>query len=296
MKKQQGMGRRKFIKTMWGSALYLGSGLLAFPMGSCTEKRKEFGELDVDADSLDSLPELSPEEVTQFLDQAREAQDAYLGPDKVADGAPGDLPNETLDSREIEEIAGEVADTGEKPRVPPGQTVFDVMPVLGYNNNDTQIEQWSFYVKGEVEQELTFTWEQFQELPQTDQVCDVHCVTSWSVLDVAFGGVRVRDILEAAGLKDSGKFVIFDCEQGYTTNIPIAEALKDNVLIATRLFGEQLPQKYGGLARGLVPDRYYYKSGKWVVGIRVLDHDEPGYWEVRGYSNSADPWLEERFS
>lgn len=288
--------RRRFLKTIWGSALYFGSGILAFPVGSCSSKREQFGDLELTPDQLDALPELTADERDQFLRDVQEAQQEMLTKD-TAD-LPGDIKSDTMavDQSEVQEVLDAATDTGEKPRVPPGQTVFDVIPVLGYNENPRTLEQWSFYVKGEVDNETTYSWEQFQQLPQTDQVCDIHCVTTWTVLDVGFGGVRVKDILAAAGLKATGKFVVFDCEQGYTTNIPIEEALKDNVLIATRMFGEPLPQKYGGPARGLVPDLYYYKSGKWVIGIRVLANDEPGYWEVRGYSNSADPWKEERYS
>ncbi len=287
--------RRRFLKTLWGSALYFGSGMLAFPIGSCSTKREALGPLDLTADQLDALPDLSPDEIEVFLQDVREAQADRMAQDATeATDAPVD--QQTVDSSEVQEILDSTSDLGPKPKLPPGQTAFDVIPVLGSNSSPRTQDTWTFYVKGEVDQELSFTWQQFQDLKQTDQICDIHCVTSWSVLDVSFGGVRVKDLLALAGLKTTGKFVIFDCEQGYTTNIPVAEALKDNVLIATRLFGEPLPQKYGGPARGLVPDLYYYKSGKWVMGIRVLDHDEPGYWEVRGYSNSADPWKEERFS
>lgn len=292
MADSSGHERRRFLKTIWGSAAYLGAGLLGFPVGSCDSKRRQYGDLKLTDAELSSLPDLTAEEVDQFLADVREAQSEAFGRETVgnetmdSDSTPADLaPDDTTG-----------ADAQPKPRVPPGQTVFDVMPVLGGSSGTRQRENWGFYVKGQVSKELSFTWEEFQTLPQTEQLCDIHCVTGWTVLDAAFGGVQVRELLERAGVKPEGKYVVFDCEAGYTTNIPIAEALKENVLIATRLAGEALPAKYGGLARGLVPDRYYYKSGKWVLGIRVLDHDEPGFWETRGYSNSADPWKEERFS
>jgi len=128
-----------------------------------------------------------------------------------------------------------------------------------------------------------------------DLVCDIHCVTGWTLLDSRWRGVRLKTLLDLAGVKNSGAYVIFEAAAGYTTNIPMAEALKENVILAHTLFGRALPQANGAPVRGLVPDRYFYKSAKWLEGIKVTVADEPGYWESQGYSNSADPWKEERY-
>ena len=125
---------------------------------------------------------------------------------------------------------------------------------------------------------------------------DVHCVTRWSVLDVPWKGVLLSNLLALARPKKAAQFLVFDCEQGYSTNISLTEAAKNNVMLANELFGEALPHQHGGSARGLVPDLYFYKSGKWLTGLRILAKDEPGFWETRGYSNTADPWKEDRYS
>jgi DMSO/TMAO reductase YedYZ molybdopterin-dependent catalytic subunit len=171
------------------------------------------------------------------------------------------------------------------------------MPIEGQTNPEPRTkEAWRFHVRGEVERELLLTWDDFMRLPQVEQVSDIHCVTSWSMFDLRWTGVQVAELLRLAGLKPTAAFVIFEAEQGYTTNVPLAEARQPNVLIAHKLFGKDLPKEHGGPARGVVPDLYFYKSAKWVTGIRILDHDEPGYWENLGYHNHADPWQEERLS
>ena len=220
-------------------------------------------------------------------------QRIVLTPKTMEVVAPADRSRAEVEAfvAEVDAAAGDVG-----PRLPPGQHLVETQPVLGSNPDPRSIESWTFYVKGEVEQELEFTWAEFNELDSIEQVSDFHCVTTWSMFDIPWGGVRVSTLLAIAGLTDKARHVVFDCEQGYTTNMDLEEVLKDNVLIATRRFGEDLPAKYGGPARGLIPDRYGYKSGKWVIGLRVLAVDEPGYWETKGYSNTALPWEEDRYS
>jgi len=246
-----------------GTGFDAGTGL----EGMSAADREQLADL-LTPEYLAGLPELTDEEAARFV--------------------------EDIDARALDMVFdGE--DVG-KPKVPPGQHVVETMPVMASNPSPRDLEAWRFKVSGEVNQELEFTWEEFKKLPRVEIVADVHCVTSWSALDIPWGGVKVSHLLALAGVTGKGNFVIFDCEQGYTTNIDIAEAMKDNVLIADKLYGQPLSAEYGGPARGLVPDRYYYKSGKWVTGIRVLAEDEPGYWETRGYSNTAYPWEEDRYS
>ncbi len=254
--------KRRFLKFMGKGFVVLGSGLIGLPLGACSS------------------------------DPAYEdLQD--LGPDLLTDARVEEMTAAEVEAfvAEVDAAAGDVG-----PRLPPGQHLVETQPVLGSNPDPRSIESWTFYVKGEVEQELEFTWAEFNELDSIEQVSDFHCVTTWSMFDIPWGGVRVSTLLAIAGLTDKARHVVFDCEQGYTTNMDLEEVLKDNVLIATRRFGEDLPAKYGGPARGLIPDRYGYKSGKWVIGLRVLAVDEPGYWETKGYSNTALPWEEDRYS
>ena len=125
--------------------------------------------------------------------------------------------------------------------------------------------------------------------------CDVHCVTGWTLLDSHWGGVGLTTIIDLVKAKNSARFVIFEAAAGYTSNIAISETRKDNVILAHSFFGKKLPRAHGAPVRALVPDRYFYKSAKWLEGIKFTAQDEPGYWEKQGYSNSADPWKEERF-
>jgi DMSO/TMAO reductase YedYZ molybdopterin-dependent catalytic subunit len=131
-------------------------------------------------------------------------------------------------------------------------------------------------------------------MPQVEQRCDVHCVTKWTVLNASFTGVRVADLAERAGVKPSARHVIFEAAWGYTSNVLLREALANNVLVAHRHEGRPLARQHGGPVRALVPDLYFWKSAKWLTGVRFSTRDEPGYWEVRGYHNHADPWREER--
>ncbi len=157
-------------------------------------------------------------------------------------------------------------------------------------------ESWSLKVHGEVENELTLSYAQLLDLKKTEQTCDIHCVTSWSKFDVKWEGVRFKDLMELAKPTEKAHFAIFECAQGFTTNLPLEVLYDDDVMIAYRAQGEDLPAEHGGPVRMLVPKRYFYKSAKWLQGIRLSEFDVPGFWEIRGYSNTADPWKQERYA
>jgi DMSO/TMAO reductase YedYZ molybdopterin-dependent catalytic subunit len=283
--------KRRFVKTLGTSIVIVGAGIAGIPLGCKPGRPNEVdgGFYDIERLDPDTFKDLSEEETRALLDQIREAQEQDL--DFIDSGAD----SAGLDSSGND--ASEVSDSGgEKPRVPPGQAVLEAIPVLGQNPTPRSLENWRFHVRGEVQQELELSWNEFNQLQFIDQVSDLHCVTGWTVLDTQWRGVRVKHLLQLAGLTGKSNFVVFDCEHEYTTSIPISEAQKNNVLIGTELFGQALPQKYGGPARGLVPDKYLYKSGKWVMGLRVLESDELGFWETKGYSNTADPWTEDRYA
>ncbi|HEY6727853.1 MAG TPA: molybdopterin-dependent oxidoreductase [Polyangiaceae bacterium] len=183
-----------------------------------------------------------------------------------------------------------------RPRLPPGQRVLSALRPMGGAEGDPRRSQFRLRVHGEVERPFEVDFRELLALPQTSQTCDVHCVTGWSVLDAQFNGVQVRALAEKAKVKREARHVVFEAAHGYTANVRLAEALAPNVLVTHALGAEPLPRTHGGPVRALVPDLYFWKSAKWLTGIRFVAKDEPGYWETRGYHNHADPWKEERYA
>lgn len=181
-----------------------------------------------------------------------------------------------------------------RPRLPPGQNLIRHLRPMGGAQGDPSPGKLELRVHGEVDAPYALDFASLLRLPQVDQRCDVHCVTRWTVLDSAWRGVRVADLIARAKPRSSARFVIFEAAHGYTSNLPLAEALQPNVLVAHQLEGRPLPIAHGAPLRALVPDLYFWKSAKWLTGIRLSERDQPGYWEVRGYHNHADPWREER--
>ena len=182
-------------------------------------------------------------------------------------------------------------------RLPPGQTLTDKFPVLSYGPAPSfDAAKWDFRVVGLVEKPLHFTYEQFRALPQTRQVSDFHCVTTWSRFDNRWEGVKVLDLIKLVTLAPEARFVIIHCDGGYTTNLPLEEFLDDDVILAHRHDGRDLELDHGWPLRLVVPKLYAWKSAKWVRAIEFSDIDRRGFWEVRGYHNHADPWREERYS
>ena len=180
-------------------------------------------------------------------------------------------------------------------RIPPDQHAVKVMPDMGGTQGSGNVSAWSLKISGEVENPLILKISDLMRLKQVSQICDVHCVTGWTLLDSRWQGVPMKAIMETVKVKDSANFVVFEAPGKYSSSIPISEAGKDNVFLAHSLFEKKLPQVHGAPLRLLVPDRYFYKSVKWVQGIKFTAADEPGYYESGGYSNNADPWKEERF-
>lgn len=182
-------------------------------------------------------------------------------------------------------------------RVPAGQTQVKNFPVLdmGIKPNIAKSE-WSLRVFGLVEKELNIDWATFQALPQITDISDFHCVTRWSQLDMDWQGVRAQDVLALAMPLDSAKFVTLHSYDGYTTNIALEVLLDDDVMIAHSVLGAPLTREHGGPVRMVVPKRYAWKSAKWLKAIELHEEDRPGFWEVRGYHNYADPFQEQRFS
>jgi DMSO/TMAO reductase YedYZ molybdopterin-dependent catalytic subunit len=190
------------------------------------------------------------------------------------------------------------------PRLPVGQHAVKNWPVLDLGDlPDLDLASWLLEVGGLVEHPLTLTWAQLLALPQVDDVSDFHCVTTWSRFDNHWRGVRFRTLAELAVPKDAAAWVLctgYDVLPGsdtpYTTNLPLARAIEDDVLLVHTWEGRPLPREHGGPVRMITPKLYAWKGAKWIRRIDFLAHDEKGFWELRGYSNTAEPWFDDRYS
>ena len=167
---------------------------------------------------------------------------------------------------------------------------------MGGIAGDPSRKAFHLKVHGAVEHPFMMDFTELLAMPQTERDLDVHCVTGWSRLDVPWQGVRIRDLAERAGVKPEARHVIFEAAAGYTANVRLDEALHEDNLVAHRVDGAPLAGRHGAPVRAVVPGLYFWKSAKWLTGIRFVEKDRPGYWEVRGYNNHADPWLEERYA
>lgn len=180
-------------------------------------------------------------------------------------------------------------------RLPPGQFLTKKFPVLTYGATPKiDLEKWRLRVFGLVEREVELDWGQFSSLQWQTINADFHCVTQWSFLDNLWEGVSFSTLVALAGPTPEARFVIAHCHGGYTTNLPLDLAMEEG-LLAHRYNGQPLGETHGWPLRLVVPSRYGWKSAKWVSGLELIAEDAPGFWEQRGYSNSADPWKEERF-
>lgn len=182
-----------------------------------------------------------------------------------------------------------------RPRLPPGQRILDALKPMGGDPGDPSPSAFRFRVHGEVENPFEVDFAGLLALPQTEQACDVHCVTGWTMLDAKFTGVKVAELAKKARVLSTARHVIFEAANGYTANVRLSEATAPDVIIAHKHDGQALARPHGPPARGIVPDLYFWKSAKWITGIKFVKKDIPGYWETRGYHNHADPWREERY-
>jgi DMSO/TMAO reductase YedYZ molybdopterin-dependent catalytic subunit len=190
------------------------------------------------------------------------------------------------------------------PQLPVGQHQVRNWPVLDLGEQpEVSTDKWRLEVGGLVENPLTLTWKQFLELPQTDDVSDFHCVTTWSRYDNHWRGVRFKTIAELAVPHDEARFILctgYDFMPGsyipYTVNVPLARAVDDDVLLVHSWEGEPLPREHGGPVRMITPKLYAWKGAKWIRKIEFLAKDRKGFWEMRGYSNSAEPWFNDRYA
>ncbi len=182
-------------------------------------------------------------------------------------------------------------------RLPPGQKLTDGFPVLDLGvQPNVPLAEWTLSLDGLVQNPTVLSWADFNALPQVSDVSDFHCVTTWSKYDCRWDGVPFTALYERVQPTAEARFVYFTSYDGYSTNVPLEQCLDDDVLIATRFNGEPLPLEHGGPARVIIPKLYAWKGAKFVKAISFLAEDKLGFWEVRGYSNTADPWREERYA
>ena len=183
------------------------------------------------------------------------------------------------------------------PRLPPGQ--YDTggsFPVLTAEvTPQVDREAWTFRLDGLVASPRTRTWAQVHELPPSTYEGDIHCVTTWSKLGTSFTGVSLDVLLGTVEVSPEATHVVAWSTTGYTTNLPLEDVTGGKAWIVWEHEGKPLPPQHGGPVRMLVPHLYFWKSAKWIGGIRLLDHDEPGFWEQRGYHELGDPWQEQRY-
>jgi len=181
-------------------------------------------------------------------------------------------------------------------KLPSGQTATYKFPVLTYGDVPRiSPEDWRFRVFGLVGKEVVWTWGEFMKFPQTTINADFHCVTHWSRFNDDWTGVLFKDLIKYCGVKPEAAFVMQHAYGGYTTNLPLWVMIDEDVLFAHTFNGEPLHVKHGGPMRVFTPRRYAWKGAKWINALEFLAGDRPGFWEVNGYSNSADPWKEERY-
>ncbi len=189
------------------------------------------------------------------------------------------------------------ADGSARPRIPPGQVVTKGFPILHAGTVPYELTpaNWTLRVHGEVSAPFELRYPDLLALPQREETIDIHCVTSWTKLDTTWAGVPFSTIAERAGPASGVRYVVMECAQGFTTSLPFQVLRADGVILAHSYDGRALTPEHGGPVRMLVPGRYFYKSAKWLRGLRFLERDAPGFWETRGYSNIADPWTEKRY-
>ena len=182
-----------------------------------------------------------------------------------------------------------------RPRLPPGQRVIKYLKPMGGLQGSPAKSNFRLKIHGAVREPLELDFEALLGLEQVERELDVHCVTGWSLLGTRWAGVRIAELAALAGVEDRAKHVIFEAAHGYTANVRLDEALANDAMVVYKHEGSYLAPPHGAPVRALVPSLYLWKSAKWLTGIRFDERDVAGYWEIRGYHNHADPWLEERY-
>lgn len=188
--------------------------------------------------------------------------------------------------------AGDTSD-----RVPPGQHVVQDFPVLSAGPTPrTALDRWTFALEGSGGELTRWTWQEFMQLPSQVFTVDIHCVTKWTKLDTRWRGVSVDTLFESIRLEPNAQFVMAFSDGGYTTNLPVSEIISGQAFVGYEFDGKPLAPEHGGPARLVVPHLYFWKSAKWIRGLRFMQRNERGFWEGLGYHIHGDPFKEERYS
>jgi DMSO/TMAO reductase YedYZ molybdopterin-dependent catalytic subunit len=191
-------------------------------------------------------------------------------------------------------LTGRHADPAQ--RLPPGQREVKNWPVLDLGvQPDVPIQKWRLDVDGLVDNPVSWSWQDFAAQPQAKIASDIHCVTAWSRFDNHWEGVSTRRLLDLVKPKPQARFVIQHSYDGYTTNVPLEYFAGDDVLLACKWEGKPIPREHGGPVRLVLPRLYFWKSAKWLTRLEFVEFDKPGFWELRGYHDRGDPWMEERY-
>lgn len=182
------------------------------------------------------------------------------------------------------------------PKLPPGQHEVKNWPVLDLGTKpEVPKSEWKLVLTGKVENPVELDWKAFMALPQAEDVSDFHCVTSWSRMDNHWVGVRFKTLVDHAKVKPEATHVYIKSYDGYSTNLPLSECMDDDVLLVHSWEGIDLPRDHGGPVRMITPRKYAWKGAKWIKEIHFITKDLMGFWELRGYSNTAEPWENDRY-
>jgi DMSO/TMAO reductase YedYZ molybdopterin-dependent catalytic subunit len=237
----------------------------------------------VNEPDLEHFPQLKAR-----FDRRRFLRDVAVGTAFVAFGSLVRIRSASAETRPEMRADGRV-------RLPPGQRAIEFLKPMGGDESDGKFETFRLKVHGLVAKPFEVDYAALLKLPQVEKQADVHCVTGWSMLGGTWKGVQIATLAKLAELKPEARYVIFEAANGYTANVPLKDAMIDTAMVTYRLNGKPLAIDHGAPVRGLVPDLYFWKSAKWITGIKFVKLDEPGYWETRGYNNHADPWREQRY-
>jgi DMSO/TMAO reductase YedYZ molybdopterin-dependent catalytic subunit len=190
----------------------------------------------------------------------------------------------------------EVEEKGFDPsRLPPGQYLTERFPVLHVGDVPTYAPgEWNLTIGGLVNNPFVLTFEELTALPSVTLTTDIHCVTKWSKFDTVWRGVKLKELLDRAGIQSDATHVMGHAEYGYTANLPLEDALLDESMVVWEYEGEPIEPIHGGPVRLLVPNLYFWKSPKWLRGIELMNADKPGFWERNGYHMYGDPFREQR--
>ncbi len=184
-----------------------------------------------------------------------------------------------------------------KDRIPPGQWISEKFPVLHYGSVPRiDVSKWRFMITGLVEKDIELELDEFKKLPRVKVKADIHCVTTWSKLDTIWEGVSTTELKKLVKILPEAKHVVVHAEQGFTTNLTLEEFFKKDVLFAMYYDNKPLTPEHGYPVRLVVPQLYFWKSAKWVIGVEFTEEEQLGFWERAGYHTHGDPWREERYS